>query len=244
MQNKLRQIREILQKMEGVLIAYSGGVDSTLLLYLASCYCNTILAVIASSPLYPTKELDYAKINAEKFGVDYIIIETNELNNPKFVENPKDRCYFCKYELFSRLKDIAKEKGISYILDGENLDDTNDFRPGAKAGKELGIRSPLKEVGFTKQEIRSLSKKLGLPTWNKPSFACLASRFPYKEKIGKEKLERVAKAEDLLISFGFKQVRVRAHHQIARIELESKEIKKALKLKDEIVRGLKEFGFT
>ncbi|MEW6482353.1 MAG: ATP-dependent sacrificial sulfur transferase LarE [bacterium] len=244
MQNKLKHLKEVLQKMEGVLIAYSGGVDSTLLLYLASKECKNALAVIASSPLYPRKETEQAKINAENFGVEYLVIETDELEDPKFIENSTQRCYFCKRGLFLRLKDIAKERELNYVIDGTNFDDTNDFRPGIKAQEEFGVRSPLKETKLTKQEIRTLSKKLKLSTWNKPGFACLASRFPYGEKITKEKLKRVALSEEFLLSLGFKQLRVRSHNSIARIELEKKEMKKALRLKDEISKNLKAFGFS
>ncbi|MEW6104011.1 MAG: ATP-dependent sacrificial sulfur transferase LarE [bacterium] len=245
MQNaKVKKIREILQGMESVLVAYSGGVDSSLLLYLVSLECPNSLAVIANSFLYPKRELEEAKTMAENFGIDYIFIETDELKNPKFIENPPNRCYFCKNGLFLRLENIAKEKGISHIIDGTNLDDEKDFRPGMKAKEEFRIRSPLKEAGFTKNEIRALSKKLNLSTWNKPSFACLASRFPYGEKITKEKLKTVERGEEFLKDLGFKQLRVRSHNGIARIEVEKREMKKALELKDEIAKALKGFGFS
>jgi len=241
--NKLKRLKGILKGMNSILLAYSGGVDSSLLLYLAKEECDKTLAVIASSPLYPEREIENAKMNAIKFGVEYLIITTDELNNQKFIENPFNRCYFCKMELFSRLKNIAKENGLNYIITGTNLDDIKDTRPGIKAEEEFGIRSPLKEAGFTKNEIRRLSKKLKLPTWNKPSFACLASRIPYKEKITGEKLKRIGLSEEFLKGLSFKQVRVRSHNQIARIEVENKEIKKALKLRNKIIKALKEFGF-
>lgn len=243
MQDKVEKIKKTLKGMGSVLVAYSGGVDSTLLLYLASCYCNKVLAVIESSPTFPLKELENAKNIAETLNVPYLIIESNEFSS-NFTKNNENRCYWCKMALFRKLKKIAKEHNIKYVLDGTNLDDTKDIRPGIKALSSLSIRSPLKETGFTKEEIRLLSKKLSLPTWNKPSFACLASRIPYGTKITKEKLERIEQAEEFLANLSFTQIRVRMHQGIARIEITEDEMKKALNLKDKITKRLKELGFV
>lgn len=243
MKEKLENIGKILKDMESVLIAYSGGVDSTLLLYLARRHCSKILAVIASSPTFPRRELEHAKNIAKSLDVKYMIIETNELDIPNFIKNHNDRCYWCKKALFTKLRGIAKEHNISYILDGTNIDDLKDIRPGIKALSRLSIRSPLKEVGFVKAEIRMLSKKFHLSTWNKPPFACLASRIPYGEKITKEKLEKINEAEEFLQDLSFSQIRVRMHNDIARIELERDEMNKALRYKERIIKRFKELGF-
>ena len=243
---KYEKLKNILQEMGGVLVAFSGGVDSTFLLKTAhEVLGKNVLAVIASSETYPQKEREEAIRLAQKFNIRYKVIETKELESSDFANNPPQRCYFCKKELFSKLKDIAEAEGIPYILDGSNYEDTADFRPGTKAAEELGIRSPLKEVHLGKSEIRQLSKRSSLPTWNKPSLACLASRFPYYTKIDTKNLKQVAQAEECLRKLGFTQVRVRHHGQIARIEIEPPEFPKITekKVREAVIKNFKKFGY-
>ncbi len=245
-QVKYEELKKALKKMGKVLVAFSGGVDSTFLLKVArDVLGENVLAVIAGSETYPEKERKEAERLARKLNVRYKMIRTQELENPDFAANPPQRCYFCKRELFAKLKDIAKEEGISSILDGSNYDDLKDFRPGAKAARELAIRSPLKEVRLRKHEIRQLSQKLNLPTWNKPSLACLSSRFPYYTRIETESLRRVAQAEECLKKLGFSQIRVRHHGQIARIELEPDEFPKIMEreIRKAVIRNLKKLGY-
>ena len=244
---QLKNLREILLEMESVLIAYSGGVDSTLVLKVArDVLKDKVLAVTADSSVYPSEEIEQAKALAQSLGVRHEIIQSQELSNPKFIANPKDRCYWCKKELFAELLSIAREHNLKYVLDGTNFDDLDDFRPGFKAAKEFGIRSPLKEAMFTKEDIRSLAKRLGLPVWDKPSFACLASRFPYGTKITRENLAKVDRAERLLREIGLIQVRIRHHDTIARIEVPQEDIPKLLeeKLRRDIVSHLKKLGYS
>ncbi len=247
MNKKLQRLKEILTKMESVLIAYSGGVDSTFLLKVAKDVLdNGVVAVTATSLTYPSHEMESAKSMAKKLGTRHLTIKTNELSNLRFTDNSSERCYWCKKELFLKLTELAKEYNLNYILDGSNYDDQKDFRPGMKAAEEFSVRSPLKEVGLTKKEIRDFSRKFGLPTWDKPSFACLASRFPYGMKITKENLIKVNKAEVFLRNFGISQVRVRQHNQIARIEVLKDEIPKLLKegIREKIISKFKELGYT
>jgi len=248
MDKKLQQLKEILSKMESVLIAYSGGVDSTFLLKVAKDTLDDdkVVAVTATSLTYPACEIKDTKTIAKKLRARHLIIKSDELFNQNFVENSADRCYWCKRELFSKLTALAKEYKLHYVLDGSNDDDIKDFRPGMKAARELGVRSPLEEACIGKDKIRSLSERLGLPTWNKPSLACLASRFPYGMKITKENLAKVDKAETFFRKFGVTQVRVRHHDQIARIEISKNEISKLLKedVRNKIITKFKELGYT
>ncbi len=246
-EEKTARLKEIFQSMGKVLVAYSGGVDSTLLLRVAheSLGGGHVLAVTALSPLYPDRELAAAKRTAQEMGLKHILIESNELEIEGFSKNPSNRCYFCKKELFEEMQNIARKEGIPYIVEGSTLDDERDHRPGRKAIHELGIRSPLQEARFTKEDVRELSRALGLSTWDKPSFACLASRFPYGEEITPEGLKMVDEAEDFLISLGFKQVRVRHYQNLARIEVYPEEINRLMNgsLREKIVDRLKKIGY-
>lgn len=244
--SKYERLKSLLGEMGKVLVAFSGGVDSSFLLKVAvDVLGENVLAVIASSETYPEKERDEAVKLAGKLNVRHKIIQTKELDNPDFSNNPPERCYFCKIELFSKLRDIAETENIPYVLDGSNYEDISDFRPGAKAAEELGIRSPLKEVGLVKNEIRQLSKNFDLPTWDKPAMACLSSRFPYFTEIEPESLKQVALAEEYLRELGFNQVRVRHHGQIARIEIDSKEFQRIIDedVRKKIIKNFKKFGF-
>jgi pyridinium-3,5-biscarboxylic acid mononucleotide sulfurtransferase len=243
---KLARLQKILRGMKKALIAFSGGVDSSLLLKAAlDVLGRDAVAVIASSETYPGREVRAARALARKLGTQAVVVHTQEIDNPAFSENTPRRCYHCKLELFALLRKTADERGIPYVLDGSNTDDRSDYRPGSQAGRELGIRSPLQEAGLTKADIRALSKMLGLPTWNKPSMACLASRFPYHVPIERANLVRVGKAEDVLRKLGLVQLRVRHHGDIARIEVPAEEIPKLLSgpARQRIVSRFKELGY-
>jgi len=242
---KLSALINILKNMESAVLAYSGGVDSTLLLKAMQLSGIRSLAVTAVSGTMPEQDFIASKKMAEKTGIEQKIIRTDELRIKNFMNNPPDRCFFCKNELFGKIRKIAQKGNYSFVLDGSNLDDMDDWRPGRKAALKHGIRSPLIEAGLNKKEIRNLSKKLKLPAWDKPSSPCLASRFPYREKITVKALKQVAEAEKFLKSVGFAEFRVRHHGDIARLELKENDFKKLLSsgVKKAVTEKLKSLGY-
>jgi pyridinium-3,5-biscarboxylic acid mononucleotide sulfurtransferase len=248
LQSKYEQLRSILRDLESVAIGFSGGIDSTLLIRVATeVLGDKALAVIGRSETYPTREFEEAIQMAESFGSRFRVVNTEETDNLKFRENPPDRCYFCKTELFGKLKSIADEEGIQWIADGTILDDLGDFRPGMKAKGEHSVRSPLLEAGFSKADVRALAFELNIPTWDKPSFACLSSRFPYGQGITKENLTKVDAAETFMRDLGFRFFRVRHHDdRTARLEIGLQEIQRLFDttLRDKIVAKMKELGFV
>ncbi|MFI5253051.1 MAG: ATP-dependent sacrificial sulfur transferase LarE [Bacteroidota bacterium] len=244
---KYESLKSILRKMKSVVIGYSGGVDSTLLVKVAvDVLGQNAIAVIGKSETYPTREYEEAITMVEGFGARYEVVRTEETDDLKFSENPPDRCYYCKTELFSKLSVIAEREQIKWIADGTITDDVGDFRPGMKAKSEKEVRSPLLEANLSKAEVREISRELGLPTWDKGSFACLSSRFPYGQGITKEALMKVDGAETLFRDLGFKNFRVRHHDEkTARIEVGRQEISRLFndELRAKIVNHLKGLGF-
>lgn len=247
LENKFKNLKEIIKSMDSILVAFSGGVDSTLLLKVAVDVLKNenVLAVTAKSATFPQREIRKAVEIAGSLKARHMIMESSELDNPSYINNDTQRCYFCKTELFEDLKKIAEREGIRFVADGQNYDDISDFRPGMKAALEKGVRSPLKESFLTKAEIRKLSKRLGLPNWSSPSFACLSSRISYGTQIRKELLERIDFLENLLLDLGFSQVRVRHHNSTARIEVLEQEMNKFNDpdIRMQIITKFKEQGY-
>lgn len=241
---KLQKLRTILKNMDSVLVAFSGGLDSSFLLKVCKdTLGDRVLAVTAQSSTYPKEELIFSKKIAASLGARHKIIKTNELNDKRFAANPVRRCYFCKKILFERLKKMAAGKKIKFVIDASNVSDKSDFRPGKTAKRELKVRSPLEEAGFTKTEIRTLSRKMGLESWDKPALACLASRVPYGTPISRGLLKKINSGELLLRKLGFKQARLRHHGRLCRIEVPADEIPSVIKKKDFLVSKLRGMGY-
>ncbi|MBR6408804.1 MAG: ATP-dependent sacrificial sulfur transferase LarE [Alphaproteobacteria bacterium] len=247
MHQKLDCLKKYLNELGSVAVAFSSGVDSTFLLNVAyEVLGNRAIAITATSASFPKRERDEAKNFCRSKNIRQIMFDSEELNIKGFRSNHENRCYLCKYALFTKIKEIAKENGVSYVCEGSNMDDLSDYRPGMQAIRELDIKSPLRYAKLNKNEIRALSKEMGLQTWNKQSFACLASRFVYGEPISEEKLKMVDKAEQLLLDLGFHQLRVRVHGLIARIELLPNEFEKIItpEIREQIYTKFQKFGFS
>ncbi len=246
LERKEEHLREILRGMGSCIVAFSGGVDSSYLAVLAhDVLGGQALAVTAQSPSYPAHQKTIALDIVNRFGLRHEIIDSDEMSDANYVANPTNRCYFCKHDLYSRLQSAATSRGFRYVLDGNNLDDTGDYRPGRQAGKELEIRSPLIEAGLRKEEIRELSRRLGLPTWNQPASACLSSRIPYGSAVTVEKLRMIDEGEQALRAMGFNQCRVRHHGEVARIEIAREELSNAFHADvfENMSRAFRKIGF-
>lgn len=244
--DKYENLRRIISSFKSAIVAYSGGVDSTLLLKVSSDLLgDRVLAVTARSESFPETEVEEARRLASLLGSRHMIMEIYGFNIPGFSSNPPHRCYLCKKELFQKLQDLASRESVEVVLEGSNADDAKDYRPGRKAAKEAGVRSPLEEAGVSKEEVRILSRALGLPNWSRPPFACLASRFPYNTEITASSLKQVQRAEELLRELGFEVFRVRHHGPVARIELGERDMRWLWEnsLFRDVVRGIKAAGY-
>ncbi|HYA41255.1 MAG TPA: ATP-dependent sacrificial sulfur transferase LarE [Syntrophobacteraceae bacterium] len=247
MESKARQLEALLKDMAGVLVAFSGGVDSSVLLAAAhEALGDKVVAATGTSASFPALDLESARTISSKLGVRWITLESGELDDRRYKGNPANRCYYCKKSLFLRLLKRASEEGLPFVIEGSNTDDLNDFRPGLEAVRELGIRSPFLEAGIDKEMVRSLARHYGLPNWDKPSSPCLASRIPYGELITAERLQRIDQSEGLLRGLGFRQLRVRDHGTLARIELMPEDIGRLLEpsLREAAIAACKEAGYT